>query len=77
MKKRTESNFSTSPQRRRLLGWMGMGILGAFAIKAIPFGLLSKKVAGKNRAKAKVNISINELAVKRNKSKIPNSGKAI
>ena len=70
MKNKTESNFSTGPQRRKLLGWIGIGILAAFAIKAIPFRILPEKLGEEKRSKGKVNISINELAVKRAKKVI-------
>ena len=70
MKKKAESSFSNSPYRRKLLGWMGIGILAAFAAKVIPFRFVSKKAAEEKRLKDKVNISINELAVKRTKKVI-------
>ncbi|MFZ1082958.1 MAG: hypothetical protein WAO19_13650 [Candidatus Kryptoniota bacterium] len=72
MKKKTELSCSTDPVRRRLLGWMGIGILGTLVIKTIPFKFVSKKATRKNRTYEKVKVSINDLAVRRNPKVISN-----
>ena len=63
MKEKNTSDLSLGLQRRKVLGWVGLGVAGAFAIKALPMKFISKRIERKN----KVKVSINELAVKRNK----------
>ncbi|MCL4511077.1 MAG: hypothetical protein M1470_08425 [Bacteroidetes bacterium] len=63
MKEKQNSDLSSGLQRRKILGWVGLGLVGAFAVKALPMKFISKRIERKN----KVKVSINELAVKRNK----------
>lgn len=61
------SNQRNGLQRRRFLGWMGLGLFGAFAVQSLPFRFLSGKIAKKNSRSKKVKVSVNQLAVKRSK----------
>jgi hypothetical protein len=68
MKDKSELNPPVAAQRRRILGWMGLGIVGAFAINALPFKSLSRRMVGKNKAGGrKPRIALNDSAVKRTK----------
>ncbi len=68
MKDKPELNPPVAVQRRKILGWLGLGIVGAFAINALPFKPLSRRLVGMNKPKrGKARVAINDLAVKRTK----------
>ncbi len=54
-------------QRRKILGWMGVGIVGAMAFKALPFKLISRNGGKRSNAKRDARVAINGMAVKRGK----------
>ncbi len=63
---RQVSNSELSAQRRKLLGWMGISIVGAIAVKALPFKSFSRRlVTRRRRGASKAQVAINEMAVKR------------
>jgi hypothetical protein len=56
------------PQRRKIIGWMGVGIVGALAVNTLPFKLFSKKLFSRNRFKPPAKgVTINDMAVKRDR----------
>ncbi len=62
------SEDALGSQRRRMLGWLSMGVIGAVAFNVLPFkrltgGLFTRKRPGK----ANKRVAINEMAVKRNR----------
>lgn len=59
----TSSNKQTA--RRRILGWLGLGVGAAVIAKALPIKLFSKRFGP--RKSERILISINKSAVKRNK----------
>ena len=62
-----ESSSVSGLQRRKILGWMGVGIVGAMAFKALPFKLMSKRGGRRKSAKPDALVAINGMAVKRGK----------
>lgn len=74
---REKSDLKKGLGRRQILGWMGLGLIGAFAINALPFKFISRRFRRQSRRSKNVNVSINGMAVKRNKPKFPKSVKAI
>jgi len=53
-------------QRRKMIGWMGLGIVGALTVNKLPFRFLSRRVsAAKALGAKKAHVAINDMAVKR------------
>ncbi len=63
-----ESSSVPGLQRRKMLGWMGVGIIGAFALNVLPFKIFPKRIFRRNKVKSPGTIvAINDLAVKRSR----------
>ena len=62
-----ETPVSTSgAERRKVLGWMGIGIVGAIAVSAMPFKSIPKRLVRKHKVRSgKAQVVINNMAVKR------------
>jgi hypothetical protein len=60
----TISNKQTA--RRRVLGWLGLGVAAAVIARTLPIKLFSRKKSVPKKSE-KILISINKMAVKRNK----------
>ncbi|MGO9481970.1 MAG: hypothetical protein ACLP05_09355 [Candidatus Kryptoniota bacterium] len=62
---KVRSEFKIEGSRRKILKWLGLGAIGATAVKMLP---MKKSVAKKllNYDDRKIQISINKSAVKRN-----------
>ena len=60
-------SVSTSgAERRKVLGWMGIGIVGAIAMSAMPFKSIPKRLVRKHKGRSgKARVIINSMAVKR------------
>jgi hypothetical protein len=70
-KQKMGSNFLSS--RRKILGWLGFGVVAALFAKALPIRRLHKNFGRGKREE--IIISMNESAVMRKRSEIPSSGK--
>lgn len=55
-------------RRRKILGIMGLGTLGLIIMNSLPFKIISRRSSRVHGAKSRV--TLNELAVKRNKKVI-------
>ncbi len=53
--------------RRKFLGFLGVGLAGALAVKAIPGRFVSTKLSGMRKKSKEIKAIPNELAVKRSK----------
>lgn len=58
----SELNTEVGLQRRKILGWLGLGVVGAMVIKILPVRITKKHVRAEHE---KVLIKVNESAVKR------------
>lgn len=66
MIKYSDSNTKKNLQRRKILGWLGLGAVGAMVFKILPIKkIVSKKFMRHNTEK--IPISMNKSAVKRSK----------
>lgn len=55
-------------ERRKLLGWIGFGIVGVLALNKLPFRLFPRRIGSMKKQKSRgPRISINEMAVRRTK----------
>jgi len=63
-----DSKISSGLQRRKILEWVGIGLIGGFVIKAFPVRFVGKRL----ERKKPVKVSLNELAVKRNTKVVRN-----
>jgi hypothetical protein len=60
-------NADPGVQRRKILGWIGVGIVGSMAFKVLPLKLISGRGGRRKSVKPDARVAINGMAVKRGK----------
>ncbi len=60
-------NADPGIERRKILGWLGIGIVGTMAFKILPLNLISRRGGKRKSAKPDARVAINGMAVKRGK----------
>ncbi|HUI31148.1 MAG TPA: hypothetical protein VLX91_13130 [Candidatus Acidoferrales bacterium] len=71
MNEQSSSKTKVGQQRRKILGWLGLGAIGTMIFRIVPMKkAVSRRLLRKNEEK--ISIAINKYSVKRNKKVMKN-----